>query len=139
MTERKPPGVPWESWIDRQIRQARERGEFEDLPGTGQPLPDLDRPFDELWWVKEKLRREELSYMAPSVALRQYVHDALQAASRAKSEAEVRRLIAEVNEQIRDANRKGIRGPSLMLMPLDPDRVVREWRLQRSHRKADDL
>jgi len=139
MTERKPPGVPWESWIDRQIRQARERGEFEDLPGTGQPLPDLDRPFDELWWVKEKLRREELSYMAPSVALRQHVHDALQAASRAKSEAEVRRLIAEVNEQIRDANRKGIRGPSLMLMPLDPDRVVREWRLQRSHRKADDL
>ena len=106
MTERKPPGVPWESWIDRQIRQARERGEFEDLPGTGQPLPDLDRPFDELWWVKEKLRREELSYMAPSVALRQHVHDALQAASRAKSEAEVRRLIAEVNEQIRDANRK---------------------------------
>ena len=84
MTERKPPGVPWESWIDRQIRQARERGEFEDLPGTGQPLPDLDRPFDELWWVKEKLRREELSYMAPSVALRQHVHDALQAASRAK-------------------------------------------------------
>ena len=139
MTERKPPGVPWESWIDRQIRQARERGEFEDLLGTGQPLPDLDRPFDELWWVKEKLRREELSYMAPSVALRQHVHDALQAASRAKSEAEVRRLIAEVNEQIRDANRKGIRGPSLMLMPLDPDRVVREWRLQRSHRKADDL
>ena len=139
MTERKPPGVPWESWIDRQIRQARERGEFEDLPGTGQPLPDLDRPFDELWWVKEKLRREELSYMAPSVALRQHVHDALQAASRAKSEAEVRRLIAEVNEQIREANRKGIRGPSLMLMPLDPDRVVREWRLQRSHRKADDL
>lgn len=73
--------------------------------------------------------------MAPSVALRQHVHDALQAASRAKSEAEVRRLIAEVNQQIRDANRKGIRGPSLMLMPLNPDRVVREWRLQQSHRK----
>ncbi len=137
MTERKPQGVTWESWIDRQIRRARERGEFEDLPGAGEPLRDLHKPFDELWWVKEKLRREELSYMSPSIALRKQVQDALQTAWRAESEPEVRRLIAEINEQIRAANRKGIRGPSLMLMPLDPDRVVREWKRQRSHLKAD--
>jgi hypothetical protein len=49
MTARKPPGVGWESWIDKQIREAEERGEFEDLPGAGQPIPDLDKPFDELW------------------------------------------------------------------------------------------
>lgn len=138
VTQRKPPGVPWESWIDRQIRRAQERGEFEDLPGAGQPLQDLDRRFDEISWVKEKLRREQLSYMAPSVALRKQVHDALQAASRAASEAEVRQLIAEINGQIRDANRKGIRGPSLMLMPFDADRVVREWRRRRSRKKPDD-
>jgi hypothetical protein len=60
MTERKPAGVPWESWIDRQIRRAEERGEFDDLPGAGRPIPDLDKPFDELWWVKDKLRREGL-------------------------------------------------------------------------------
>jgi hypothetical protein len=128
MTEPKPPDVPWESWIDRQIRRARDRGDFEDLPGAGRPLANLDQPFDELWWVKEKLRREELSYAAPSVALRKDVHDALQAALRAKSEAEVRRLIAAINEQIREANRAGIRGPSLMLTTLDADRVVGQWR-----------
>jgi Domain of unknown function (DUF1992) len=135
VTERKPSGVPWESWIDRQIGRAREQGDFDDLPGAGQPLADLGKPFDELWWVKGKLRREELSYMAPSVALRKQVHDTLQATSEANSETEVRRLIASINEQIREANRKGIRGPALLLSPFDADRVVREWR---RHRLCDE-
>ena len=43
MTERKPPGVSWESWIDRQIREAEERGAFADLPGAGMRIPDLDK------------------------------------------------------------------------------------------------
>ena len=58
MTERKPPGVSWETWIDRQVREGMERGDFDDLPGHGRPLRDLDQPRDELWWVKDKLRRE---------------------------------------------------------------------------------
>ena len=132
MTARKAPGSSWESWIDKQIREAEERGEFEDLPGAGKPIPDLDQPFDELWWVKSKLQREGLSYMPPSVALRKEAHDALEEVSRARSEAQVRRLVADINRKIREANRKGIRGPSLMLMPFDVERVVREWRGQRS-------
>jgi hypothetical protein len=134
MTERKPPGLSWESWIDKQIREAEERGAFADLPGAGKPIPDLDKPFDELWWVKAKLRREGLSYMPPSIALRKEAHDALEAAARAESEAEVRQLIGEANEKIREANRTGIRGPSLMLMPFDVHQVVRDWREQRSER-----
>ncbi len=33
MTERKPPGVSFETWIDKQIREATERGEFAHLSG----------------------------------------------------------------------------------------------------------
>jgi hypothetical protein len=128
MTERKPAGLPWESWIDRQVREADERGEFEDLPGAGQPIADLHRPYDPMWWVKAKLRREGLTYMSPSVALRKEAHDVYEAALEARSEAEVRKLIGEINEKIREANRKGITGPALMLLPLDSERVVREWR-----------
>jgi hypothetical protein len=128
VTERKPRGVAWESWIDRQIRRAQERGDFHELPGAGRPIPDLDKRLDELNWVKDKLAREELSYVSPSVALRKHVHDGLQAAWDAGTESEVRQLIGEINEKIRNANRNGIRGPSLMLMPLNQDRVVREWR-----------
>jgi Domain of unknown function (DUF1992) len=37
MTERKPPGVSWESWFEEQIRRAREDGAFDNLPGAGKP------------------------------------------------------------------------------------------------------
>ena len=113
------------------MREAEERGEFDDLPGAGKPIPDLDKPFDELWWVKDKLRREGLSYMPPSVALRKEASDDVVAASRASSEAEVRKIISAVSEKIREANRKTIAGPALMLVPYDVERVVREWREQR--------
>jgi hypothetical protein len=128
MTRRKPPGARWESWIDRQVREADERGEFDDLPGAGKPIPGLDKPFDEMWWVKDKLRREGLTYMPPSVALRKEANDALEAASRANSEAEVRKIISAINEKIRAANRMGIAGPPLMLIPYDVEQAVREWR-----------
>ena len=52
MTERKPPGVGFETWVERQIREATERGEFDNLPGAGKPVADLDKPHDELWWIK---------------------------------------------------------------------------------------
>jgi DnaJ homologue, subfamily C, member 28, conserved domain len=128
MTAHKPPGLGWETWIDRQVREAAERGEFDDLEGAGQPIPDLDKPFDELRWVKDKLRREGLTYMSPSVALRKEAHDAHEAALRARSEAEARRIVIAINEKIRTANRTGIAGPALMLVPYDVDAVIGEWR-----------
>lgn len=46
MTDRKPSGASFESWIDRQIREARERGDFDNLPGAGKRIPGLDQPYD---------------------------------------------------------------------------------------------
>jgi hypothetical protein len=132
MTARRPPGIGFETWIDRQIREATERGEFDNLPGAGEPLPDLDKPFDEQRWVKDKLRREGLTYMSPSVALRKEAHDALSEALRAESEADARQIIEGINEQILEANRKGIAGPPLMLVPYNVEGVVRDWREQHS-------
>ncbi|HZG05539.1 MAG TPA: DUF1992 domain-containing protein [Streptomyces sp.] len=132
MTERKPPGVGFETWADRQIREAAERGEFDDLPGAGRPLPDLDEPYDELWWVRKKMSREGLSCLPPALALRKEAEDALGAARRAPSEARVRRILEEVNEKIRTALRRPPPGPPLNLRPFDVERVVREWRERRS-------
>ncbi|MFB6556762.1 DUF1992 domain-containing protein, partial [Streptomyces sp. NPDC056405] len=67
MTERKPPGVSYESWVEKQIRESTERGGFEDLPGFGKPLRNLDRPYDEMWWIKEKMDREQVSFLPASL------------------------------------------------------------------------
>ncbi len=35
----------WDSWVDTAIREAQQRGEFDDLPGQGHPLRLDDNPF----------------------------------------------------------------------------------------------
>jgi hypothetical protein len=131
MTQRKPAGITFESWIDRQIRQATERGEFDDLPGLGAPLEDLDKPYDDMWWVKRKLRDEQLSYLPPSLALRKEAQEVLRGVSQARTETEVRDRIDAINEKIRDAIRMGIRGPEFNLVPFNVERIVAEWRRSR--------
>ncbi|MDT0346803.1 DnaJ family domain-containing protein [Streptomyces litchfieldiae] len=134
MTERKPPGVNFESWVDKQIREAEERGEFAKLPGAGKPLRGLDGPYDELWWVREKMEREQLSYLPPSLALRKEAEDALAAAKAAPSEAAARRILTGVNEKIREAIRHPLEGPPLNLAPFDIDQVLADRRDERARR-----
>ena len=127
MTERKPVGVSWESWIDRQIREAQERGEFDNLPGRGRPIDGLDRPHDEMWWVRQWLKREEVSVTPPTLALRKAVDDLLDRVASERSELKVRELVAELNAQISDTNAKATSGPPSNLMPLDVEAVVEAW------------
>jgi DnaJ family protein C protein 28 len=44
MEEQKLPRN-WESWIEQQIREARERGDFDNLPGSGKPLDLTPNPY----------------------------------------------------------------------------------------------
>lgn len=133
MTERKPTGVSFESWVDRQIREAEARGEFAELPGVGKPLSEgPDTSYDELWWVKQKMAREGLSVLPPTLALRKEAEDALAAAHKAPSEGAVRRILTEINAKIRDMMFKPPPGPPLGLKPYDVDEVVRQWREARA-------
>ncbi|WP_181768233.1 DUF1992 domain-containing protein [Streptomyces albidus (ex Kaewkla and Franco 2022)] len=134
MTERKPPGLPFESWVDKQIREAEERGAFADLPGAGKPLRDANAPYDETWWLKRKMHDEGLSHLPPTLALRKEAEDALAAARRARSEKEVRRIVTEINEKIRAAIRTPPAGPPLNLVPYDVEGVVAEWSEKRGQR-----
>ncbi|MEU6488205.1 DUF1992 domain-containing protein [Streptomyces sp. NPDC046887] len=128
MTERKPPGVSFESFVDRQIREASERGDFRALPGFGKPLADDSAPYDEQWWVKGKMHREGVSVLPPALALRKEAEDALEAVATARTEAEVRRRLEAVNEKIATALRRPPPGPPLGLAPFDVEAAVREWR-----------
>ncbi|MGY5009759.1 DnaJ family domain-containing protein [Streptomyces sp. 900105755] len=138
MTERKPPGVPFESWVDKQIQDAQRRGEFDRLPGAGEPLPAaLETSYDELWWIKRKMAREGLAVLPPTLALRKEAEDALAAAYAAPSERIVRKIITDVNVKIRDMMFKPPPGPPLGKKPYDVEEVVREWRERRTAAGAE--
>jgi hypothetical protein len=127
----------YESHIDRKIREAQERGEFDGLPGAGKPLSDHGREYDEDWWVKDWLRREGATAGAlpPTLALRREAEDLRESIDRRTSEDDVRAYVAGLNEQLRKARAGLLDGPPVLLPPIDADRAVDGWRARRS-RKA---
>ena len=129
MTERKPRGVSFESWVERQVREARERGAFDDLPGSGKPLPPT--ASDEMAWIREKVRREDLPVSAllpPSLAVAKEVEDLPARLARERSEARVRAVVTELNTRI-DAARRGPQvAPPGRTARLDVEAVVAAWR-----------
>lgn len=46
------------------LRQAIAEGEFDHLPGLGQPHPIFDEPYDPHAWLRRKLAREGLGEAA---------------------------------------------------------------------------
>jgi hypothetical protein len=59
MAGKKKPGETHESLVERQIREAAEEGAFANLRGAGRPLPPL-HPEVEGWWIKQKMKAEQL-------------------------------------------------------------------------------
>jgi hypothetical protein len=133
MTERKPPDVTFESWIDKQIREAAERGEFDDLPGAGKPLPGAGGTDDENWWLRGYLRREgvETDALLPApLRLRKEIERLPDAVRGLRSEAAVRAVVDALNARIRDHWRAPATSPVPVRL-VNPDAVVERWRADR--------
>lgn len=47
---------------ENKTRAAIEAGEFDNLPGVGQPAAIIDEPYDPRWWIRRKLQREKLRF-----------------------------------------------------------------------------
>ena len=132
MTEQKPPGVSWDSWIEQQIRRAQEEGEFNNLAGAGKPLPGITDPYDPLWWQKQLMQRERISALPPALELLRKVERELLALRQARDEAEVRRRVEALNREIAKANSRAAEGPPTRLGLLDLESIVAEWRARSS-------
>src|SRR6516225_6926955 len=103
MTERKPPGISFTSWIDRQINEAEERGAFDDLPGAGKPLPKRPEADDGQAWLRDYLRREGVpadELLPTPLRLRKEVERLAATVQDLRSEQEVRDVAAELNRRI---------------------------------------
>lgn len=122
-----------ESWVDRQIREAQERGEFDNLPGAGKPIPGLNGRDDADWWIKGLIQREKITPPLPtSLMLRREVEDLLITVADVKTEDAVREIVGDLNHRIKDSRRRRVDGPPIFIQTVDVERVLREWRERRS-------
>jgi DnaJ homologue, subfamily C, member 28, conserved domain len=122
----------YESWVDRQIREAIERGEFDNLPGAGKPIPGLDGRQDENWWIRQKLEREDIRGALPtSLSLRREVEELPDILDAEREERAVREIIDDLNARIRDAVARRVEGPVVFIKTVNVEEVVAAWRERR--------
>ncbi|MFE5340973.1 DUF1992 domain-containing protein [Isoptericola sp. NPDC056578] len=118
------------------IRRAIERGEFDDLPGSGKPL-DLQDLHDPDWWLKAFMRREKLVVLPPSIQLRKDDAALDGRLDELWSEEDVREEVEEFNKSVLRARYQPAAGPPLVTMPRDVEATVAAWAERRAARAAE--
>lgn len=120
--------MQFESWIDRQIREAMERGEFDNLPGAGRPL-ELDDDPD--WWIKAKIRRENLEPVLPTaLSLRREVERVQDALADCPNERAARAVLEGLNERIRTFYASVSDRPRVVVRLVDVEAELGRWRVR---------
>jgi hypothetical protein len=125
-----------QTWVDLQIRQAMDRGDFDDLPGAGKPIADLGESHDPNWWLKKLVEREHVAVLPPSLALRKEDAELDGTLDALTAESEVRRHVEDFNERVVAARYRLPEGPPLVTMPRDVEETVAAWRERRTARIA---
>ncbi|MGC4110198.1 MAG: DUF1992 domain-containing protein [Nocardioides sp.] len=125
-------------WVDLQIKQAMERGDFDNLPGAGKPIKNLGTQHDPDWWIKQLIEREKISgVLPPALQLRKDDAELDARLDRHTAEAEVRRILEEFNQRVMKARYTPVDGPPLVTMPRDVEAEVDAWRERRIARRRE--
>ena len=120
-------------WVDLQVQKAIERGEFDDLPGKGKPLPRLDD--DPNWWLKKLIERERITGVLPeALQLRKDDAELDAQLDRQSSERVVRELLEVFNQRVVNARRQLQGGPPVITPTRDIEAAVAAWRERRRGR-----
>jgi len=128
MAERKPRELTFRSWIDQQISEAAERGEFDNLPGAGKPLPRGGD--DEQAWLREYVRREGVpaeALLPAPLRLRKEAERLAEAAPHLDSEDDLRAAVGELNGRILEWRRIPV-GPPVFVSLVDEADLLARWR-----------
>jgi hypothetical protein len=108
---------------DRRIREAQAEGFFDDLPGSGGRIADLDRQRASGWWAKRTV--EHARDRDKAERLRADIKATLTAAWRLSSPDEVRACVDQLNERIATYNRWTT---VERIDTFDPDDIEHRWR-----------
>ena len=125
-----------QTWVDLQVRQAIERGDFENLPGYGKPIEGLGAEHDPDWWLKKLVERERIAVLPPSLQLRKEDAELDDLLDRLDVEAEVRREVEEFNQRVIAARYRPADGPPLITRPRAVEESVAAWEVRRAYRRA---
>ncbi|KRC63792.1 hypothetical protein ASE12_02825 [Aeromicrobium sp. Root236] len=124
-------------WVELQVQQAMRRGEFDNLPGTGKPIPGLDAPHDPDWWLKRLIERERITgVLPPALALRTEDARMDETLDHETTPEGVRRAIEDFNARIVDARRQLQGGPPVITPLRDANVEIAAWRERRAARVA---
>ena len=123
---------PYESHVERLIREAQERGEFDNLRGAGKPL-DLGSVDDPDWWIKQKMRAEGLDgagALPAVISLRREAAGFPESLRELRSEASVRAVLVDYNDRVRFDRLvpRDLKTPPLVAPLVDIDAMVAQWR-----------
>lgn len=125
------------AYVETAIQQAMRRGEFDDLPGAGKPLPDLGGGHDPDWWIRRKIEREKLTGLGPPALTLRVEHaemaERLDAIAR---EPDVREAVEDFNRRVIEARRQLLGGPPVVTPTVDMEAEVAAWAARRRAREA---
>ncbi|MGN6220696.1 MAG: DUF1992 domain-containing protein [Microbacterium sp.] len=123
--------------VETAIQQAIRRGEFDDLPGAGKPLPDLGDHHDPDWWIRRKIETEQLTGLGPPALMLRVESDALEASlDQLTRESEVRDALEDFNRRVVEARRQLLGGPPVVTATRDIEVEVAAWAQRRESRAA---
>ena len=141
VTKRRPSAATTaravQSWVDQTIDQAQRQGAFDDLPGAGKPLRDVDTRTDPDWWVKSLIQREQLDLsgaMPGVMQLRREKAAYPEALFALPDEAAVRAVVEDFNARVLADRRRPHAGPTSppVVGRLDVEEMVQAWREARA-------
>ncbi|HZR52132.1 MAG TPA: DUF1992 domain-containing protein [Streptosporangiaceae bacterium] len=139
MTERKPPGMKFTSWIDQQIAEAEQRGAFDNLPGAGKPIPARRDEADYgQAWLRDYARREGIpqqELLPEPLKLRKEIELLTETLRTFGSERDLREAATDLNRRILEWRRIPV-GPPVFVPLLDVESLAAEWRQIRETRDA---
>lgn len=118
-------------WVDTVVDQAIRRGEFDDLPLQGKPLPGIGGTHDPDWWLKSLVEREQISGVLPAAQLRAESSALDETLDREHDERRVREIVTDFNARVVDARRQLTGGPPVVTPTRDVEREVSRWRQRR--------
>lgn len=124
-----PTGGP-SDWRERQLQEALDRGDFDNLPGAGKPLTGLGRPLSAGDWAVRWARRTggDLTAALPlALAMRREREQLVAAIPTLGSPGQVRTLVADFNVRLDQGYRRPQADPPLAVPFLDVEKQVQRW------------